>query len=94
MHSAADTKNYSAVATLVSLNIAQKLIDIQDEYGMTPLHIACINYNLECLELLFSINPNIQIKDASDLTALEYLEDNELLQQEEISFIKNKYFKS
>lgn len=77
LHVAVDGMNYSAVKSLVDLGIAEQLINSVDNYNMTPMHIASINFDAEIFQLLLSLKPNIGIKDSEGKTCVDYLRENE-----------------
>lgn len=81
LHSAVDSKNISAIQSLSSLNLIND-INSQDDYGMTALHIACINFDIECFTYIFNLNPNFQLEDKDGYTAKFYIEDNEEIPSE------------
>lgn len=58
---------------------------------MTPLHLACVQFNLECFDLLIKLNPDINIEDSAGQKAVSYLIENEDLTKDEIDSIINKY---
>ena len=77
LHIAVDAINFSCVDSLIKLGYAQDLINEKDNIGMTPLHIAAINFDLHIYELLTSLNPNYNIKDNEGKTCKDYLKENE-----------------
>lgn len=44
---------------------------------MTPMHIACINFDLSIFSILTELNPNKEIKDKEGKTFFNYLQENE-----------------
>ena len=62
------------------MNYAQELIDIEDNVGMTPMHIAAINFDVHIYDLLILQKPNIKIKDKEGKTCIDYLKENEDVQ--------------
>lgn len=89
LHVAVDAMNSSAVKSLVDLNIADKLINSTDDYKMTPMHIAAINFDVEIFTTLVSLKPDNQLKDNSDKTFLDYLKENEDIDKEILKLIDN-----
>ncbi len=81
--------NNSAVESLAELNLAQQFINIQDNYEMTPMHIAAINFDYEIFNFLCSLNPNFNIKDSENKTALDYLKENEEIEEDIKSSLEN-----
>lgn len=45
-------------------------IDIQDESGMTPLHVAVCNDNLQLVRILMRAHPRLETRDRRGKTAL------------------------
>lgn len=81
-HVAVDGMNNSAVQALIDLNIAIHLINSTDNYGMTPMHIAAINFDYEIFNMVSSLNPDLTIKDSENKTAIDYLKENEEIEEE------------
>ena len=77
LHIAVDAINFSAVESLVKLNYAQDLINEVDNIGMTPMHIAAVNFDVHLYDLLTTLNPNYKIKDNEGKTCKDYLKENE-----------------
>jgi ankyrin repeat protein len=69
--------NNSAVGALSEMNYAEKMLSIPDKYGMTPMHIAAINFDLGIFSYLIQMKPNENIKDSTDKTFIDYLKENE-----------------
>lgn len=69
--------NNSAVESLKDLGIAQTQLNSQDDFGMTPMHIASINFDLGVFYVLEELNPNRELKDKEDKTFIDYLKENE-----------------
>ena len=77
LHIAVDAINFSAVDSLIKLNYAQDLINEVDNIGMSPMHIAAVNFDVHIYDLLCSLNPNYKIKDNEGKTCKDYLKENE-----------------
>lgn len=77
LHISVDAINFSAVESLIKLNYAQDLINEADNIGMTPMHIAAINFDMHIYDLLTTLNPNYKIKDNEGKTCKDYLKENE-----------------
>ena len=77
LHISVDAINFSAVESLIKLNYAQDLINEADNIGMTPMHIAAINFDIHIYDLLTTLNPNYKIKDNEGKTCKDYLKENE-----------------
>ncbi len=77
LHISVDAINFSAVESLIKLNYAQDLINEADNIGMTPMHIAAINFDVHIYDLLTTLNPNYKIKDNEGKTCKDYLKENE-----------------
>ena len=81
--------NNSAVETLVELNLAQVFLNVQDNYGMTPMHIAAINFDYEIFNYLCSLKPNYHISDTENKTPLDYLKENEDIEEDIKNSLEN-----
>jgi acyl-CoA-binding protein len=77
LHIVVDAINFSAVESLIKLNYAQDLINEVDNIGMTPMHIAAVNFDVHLYDLLTTLNPNYKIKDNEGKTCKDYLRENE-----------------
>lgn len=77
--------------TLIKLNIAKEQISLQDEYDMTPIHLAAIVYVKEIFDELMQLGPNLYMKDSNGLTVIDYLSENEELDNVMLQEIKSKY---
>jgi acyl-CoA-binding protein len=77
LHISVDAVNFSAVDSLIKLNYAQDLINEVDNIGMTPMHIAAVNFDVHIYDLLTTLNPNYKIKDNEGKTCKDYLKENE-----------------
>ena len=77
LHIAVDAINFSAVESLIKLNYAQDLINEVDNIGMSPMHIAAVNFDVHLYDLLTTLNPNYKIKDNEGKTCKDYLRENE-----------------
>jgi ankyrin repeat protein len=73
--------NNSAVGALSEMDYAVKMLNLQDTFGMTPMHIAAINFDLGIFSFLIQMNPNDEIKDSIDKTFIDYLKENEDIDQ-------------
>ena len=80
LHTAVDSCNLSAVKSLIEIGIAEKLINVQDNHNMTAMHIASINYEEPIFSLLIQLKPNKELKDEDDKTFIDYLQENEDLE--------------
>ena len=65
------------------LGVIKQHVDVADNFGMTPMHISAINFNLEIFQILMSYSPNSEIKDENGKSYLDYLRDNEDLAEYE-----------
>ena len=61
----------------LALQYAKELIDVCDDAGMTPMHIAAINFDLHIYDLLIQLGPNKNIKDKEGKTCIDYLREND-----------------
>ena len=77
LHISVDAINFSAVESLVKLNYAQDLINEVDNIGMSPMHIAAVNFDIHIYDLLTTLKPNYKIKDNEGKTCKDYLKENE-----------------
>ena len=77
LHISVDAINFSAVESLVKLNYAQDLINEVDNIGMSPMHIAAVNFDVHIYDLLTTLKPNYTIKDNEGKTCKDYLKENE-----------------
>ena len=77
LHLAVDSMNNSAVGALSEIEYATKMLNIQDTFGMTPMHIAAINFDLGIFSFLIQMKPNEEIKDSLEKSYIEYLKENE-----------------
>ena len=76
-HIAVDAINFSAVESLIKLNYAQDLINEVDNIGMSPMHIAAVNFDVYIYDLLVSLKPNYKLKDNEGKTCKDYLKENQ-----------------
>lgn len=81
--------NYSSVESLFELGIAQELINTQDNFLMTPMHIAAINYDHEIFPVLMKLNPDTGMKDSEGKTYKEYLFENEDISEDLFKSLSN-----
>ena len=77
LHISVDAVNFSAVESLIKLNYAQDLINEVDNIGMSPMHIAAVNFDVHIYDLLTTLKPNYKIKDNEGKTCKDYLKENE-----------------
>ncbi len=89
LHVAADSMNNSAIESLRELGLAEKQINLQDNFGMTPRHIASINFDLSIFSLLDCLNPDKFLKDQEGKTFLDYLKENDDVDQNIVKSIIN-----
>jgi hypothetical protein len=87
LHVAADGMNFSAVKSLVDLGIGSKLINSVDNFQMSPMHIAAINFDIEIFHLLVSLKPDMDIKDSENKTCIDYLTENDDIDKESLTLI-------
>lgn len=50
----------------------QVLINEQDDYGNTPLHLAIINNNLSISEIIIKAKANLDIKNKDFMSPIDY----------------------
>ena len=62
---------------MIKLNYAQDLINEVDNIGMSPMHIAAVNFDVLIYDLLTTFKPNYKIKDNEGKTCKDYLKENE-----------------
>lgn len=89
LHVAVDGMNYSAVRGLISLEIGEKLINSVDNFNMTPMHIAAINFDIEVFNLLTGLKPDVTLKDSEGKTCLDYLNENEDISSDILKCVEN-----
>ncbi len=77
LHVAVDGMNLSAVKSLFDLEIGEKLINSVDNFKMSPMHIAAINFDVEIFALLTQLQPNLELKDSENKTSIDYLREND-----------------
>jgi len=77
LHIAVDSMNNSAVGALSEMDYAVKMLNLQDNFGMTPMHIAAINFDLGIFSFLIQMKPNEELKDSTEKTFIEYLKEND-----------------
>lgn len=77
LHAAVDSMNNSAVEGLKDMGIATTQINYQDDFGMTPMHISCINFDLGIFSVLSELNPNKNLLDKENKSFVDYLKENE-----------------
>jgi len=74
--------NFSAIKSLVELEIAEKLINTVDNFKMSPMHIAAINFDVEIFQQLSQLKPNLELKDNEGKTCLDYIRENDDIDKE------------
>jgi hypothetical protein len=90
LHAAVDSSNVSAIKSLIEIQVADKLINCKDEFLMTPIHLAGINYSKECFILLMTLNPDVSQLDSDGQSVVNYIESNEEIDEFEKKEILNK----
>lgn len=97
-HSKTDLTKTSLLLSMANKNqpeACQKLLDlglpinIQDEYGKTPLMLAAENHHAETVALLLKNNADYTIKTKHDVTALELCVSGGLCEEIIKTFIEN-----
>jgi ankyrin repeat protein len=86
---AVDGMNNSAVQAIIDMNIAHELVNLTDNYGMTTMHIAAINFDYEIFNMISSLKPDVTIKDSENKTAIDYLKENEEIEEDIKSNLEN-----
>ena len=81
LHIAVDAMNNSAVGAIGDLDYTGKMLNIQDGFGMSPMHIAAINFDMGIFGHLIQMNPDKDLKDSTGKNFIEYLKDNEDIDQ-------------
>jgi ankyrin repeat protein len=89
LHVSVDAMNPSAVTSIINLGIAKELINTADNDGMTALHIAAINFDIEIFNFLAQLNGDYNIKDSHGKTCLEYLQENDDIDKNILDEINN-----
>lgn len=69
--------NFSVIDSLNKKNYIQDLINVQDNFQMTPMHIAAINFDVHIFDLLYNLKPDLTLKDKENKTCIDYLKENE-----------------
>ena len=82
--------NSSALSALVDIGIAKEEIDSVDKFNMTPMHIAAINFDYEIFNTLRNLEPNMSIKDSEGKTPIDYLKENDDINEDIINEIINQ----
>ncbi len=82
-HLAVDSRNVSSVMALNEVGAVEKHVNVADNFLMTPMHISGITFNLEIFQLLLKYNPDKEMKDENGSTFIDYLQENEDLEQYE-----------
>lgn len=59
------------------MGYAEKMLNIQDTFQMTPMHIASINFDLGIFSFLMNMKPDENIKDSTERTFIDYLKEND-----------------
>jgi hypothetical protein len=70
LHYASELSRYEVVLLLSNLLGAKIIINCQDKYGWTPLHVACHYGNVEVVEALIGCGANATISDIYGKTPL------------------------
>ncbi len=75
IHQATEKKDIEAIAALVELGADVNEIcddNLKSYHGLTPLTIACRNFDVDCVEALLVNNANPNFKDNNDKIAFAY----------------------
>lgn len=89
LHVAVDSMNFSAVNSIYELGLAKDLLNTTDNHLMTPMHIAAINFDYEIFLLLSKLNPNIDSRDQDNKTFIDYLKENDDIDEGVLSILEN-----
>jgi ankyrin repeat protein len=92
LHIAVDGMNYSAVKSLEDLELAEKLINSTDNFLMTPMHMAAMNFDVEIFLLLCKLKPNLELKDSEKKTCIDYLKENDDIDKSILDLIEDVKF--
>ena len=82
--------NSSALSALVDIGIAKDEINSVDKFNMTPMHIAAINFDYEIFNVLRILQPDMSIKDSEGKTSIDYLKENDDINEDIINEIINQ----
>jgi ankyrin repeat protein len=82
--------NSSALCALVEEGIAKDEINSVDKFNMTPMHIAAINFDYEIFNVLRTLQPDMSIKDSEGKTSIDYLKENDDINEDIINEIINQ----
>ncbi len=91
LHIVVDAMNVSALGALVELGLASSFINTADNFNMTPMHIGAINFDYEIFGILKTLNADISIKDSEGKTPIDYLKENDDINEDIINEIINQY---
>jgi ankyrin repeat protein len=70
-------------------NQYQLAINFANKNGLTPLHLACnLSDDIDLIQLLISFKSDTQIKTSFGETAFELANENELLKEQNLEFLK------
>lgn len=70
-------------------NQYQLAINVANKNGLTPLHLACnLSDDIDLIQLLISFKSDTQIKTSFGETAFELANENELLKEQNLEFLK------
>ena len=91
LHIVVDAMNVSALGALVELGLAGSFINTVDKFNMTPMHIAAINFDYEIFGILKTLNADMSIKDSEGKTPIDYLKENDDINEDIINEIINQH---
>jgi len=89
LHIAVDSMNNSAVESTKETGIAEYQINFKDNFGMTPMHIASINFDLGIFSILKELNPDKNIIDKENKNFVDYLKENEDIEPKIVKNLTN-----
>ncbi len=67
-----DVEKIDSILKLLTIEEQKELLDLKNNYGETPLHIAARNNNLNVLKKLFNFGADVSTRDGNGWTALHY----------------------
>jgi len=79
--------NFSAVNVLIQRGYGKLLINAFDNFLMTPMHIACINYSQDIFEAILCLSPDMTFKDQEGKTPIDYLKENDEIPDEILNML-------